>query len=340
MVAASSHFNREQPILLDLEASFPDFTGMSLSWVHNPHDPPDFIARRPEGARGLEIREWLDFGQTRAAAGREDQRDHLMKIIGTGWESEYQPANIACASIEPHWGQKVKRADEAGLHQEFYRCATQADRTWFTNPERRGRGYYQTEFPGYPLTTTYLQAIRFIDGPTHDHIWMQVEGDGGTYDPGASIQTLENALADKLAQFAKPERQAKVATHNMVEHYLLIHGGWNTYTKNTPHHPLTLREISRQGAACYATHPERGLFDRVWFYHSLDSRDDINQLFGFGSGAGRVRWLAQLWPLLRVYEGSFANSEQKANMLRCPSGRGSQAGRGHHRWNPDVPQSG
>jgi hypothetical protein len=305
MSAASSHFGREQPVLLDLEASFPDFAGMSLSWVHNSSDPPDFIARSPEGAFGLEIREWLDFGQTRAASNRDAQRGHLMEVIGTGWESEYQPTNIVCASIEPHWGQKVKRTDEGGLRQEFYWCVTQVDQTWSTNPELRGRGYYQTEFPDYPLMTTYFQAIRYINGPTHGYVWMQVEGDGGAYDPSASVQILENALADKLAKFAKPERQAKVAAHNLVEHYLLIHGGWNTYTKNTPHYPLTRSEISRQGAAFYASHPQRKLFDRVWFYDSLDSRDDINELFGFNPSAGRVRWLAQLWPTLRIYEGSF-----------------------------------
>jgi hypothetical protein len=54
-MAMSSHFSREQPILNDLELSFPDFTGKSLSWVHvdSPHDPPDFIAHSSSGAFGL-----------------------------------------------------------------------------------------------------------------------------------------------------------------------------------------------------------------------------------------------------------------------------------------------
>jgi len=234
-----------------------------------------------------------------AAQHREDQREHLMKVIG--WEQEYQPTNIVLASIEPRWGLKIAAADEAALRQEFYKCATQVDQTWFTNPQRFGRAYYRTEFVSFPLMATYLGAIRYIDGSPHGLNWIQVEPDGGAYDPMVSVQRLEDALQDKLAKFAKPDRQAKLAKHKIVENYLLIHGGWNSYVSNSPHHPLTLDEIAKRGAEFYATHPQRNLFNRVWFYDSLDSADDVNALFGLPAGTGRVRWLAQLWPTLRVY---------------------------------------
>jgi hypothetical protein len=161
--------------------------------------------------------------------------------------------------------------------------------------------YYQTEFLGFPLMTTYLGAIRYIDGPPHGLLWIQVEPDGGAYDPMVSVQRLEAALQDKLVKFAKPDRQAKLAKHNIVETYLLIHGGWNAYVSNSPHHPLTLDEIAERGAAFYAAHPQRNLFNRVWFYDSLDSADEMNTLFGMSAGTGRVRWLAELSPKLRVY---------------------------------------
>jgi hypothetical protein len=112
---------------------------------------------------------------------------------------------------------------------------------------------------------------------------------------------LEDALQDKLGKFAKPERQAKLTKHGIVENYLLIHGGWNAYVNNSPHHPLTLDEIAERGAEFYAAHPERNLFSRVWFFDSLDSADEVNALFGIPAGTGRVRWLAQVWPTLRVY---------------------------------------
>jgi len=56
----ATHYDRELSTLIDLEISFPDFTGKGQSWVHNPDDPPDFITQSPVGPIGLEFREWLD----------------------------------------------------------------------------------------------------------------------------------------------------------------------------------------------------------------------------------------------------------------------------------------
>jgi len=232
---------------------------------------------------------------------REDQRERLIDILGADWEREYQPQNIALASIEPQWGQKIRTVDENALRLEFYRCAEDVDQTWFANPERYGRFYYQTEFSAYPMMKTYMAAIRYIGGASHGLIWIQAEPDGGAYDPRVSVKTLEDSLANKLTKFATPETQAHLTRHRLTEHYLLVHGGWNAFKNNTPYHPLTLEQIAQSGAEFYASHPQRGIFDRVWFFDSLDSADDVNVLLGFPPGFGRVRWLAQLWPSLKVY---------------------------------------
>jgi hypothetical protein len=235
------------------------------------------------------------------AQGRDRQRKHLMKVLGSGWENEYKPTNIALASVEPRWGHRIASADEGSLRLEFYRRAADVDRTWLTNPERVGRVYYETEFPEHSSMGTYLQAIRYISGPPHGCCWIQPEEDGGAYDSNVPIRTLEAALEDKFVKFARPERQAQLANHNLVENYLLIHGGWNAHKSNTPHHPLTLDEIANRGAEFCAAHPQRGLFNRIWFFDSLDSADEVNALFGLPVGSGRVRWLSQLWPTFRVY---------------------------------------
>jgi hypothetical protein len=94
---------------------------------------------------------------------------------------------------------------------------------------------------------------------------------------------------------------ASAAHKAQPQHYLLIHGGWNAYKNNTPFHPLTFEQIAQRGAEFYAAHPQRDLFNGVWFYDSLDSADDIDALLGWPAGSGRVRWLAQLWPTFRVY---------------------------------------
>jgi hypothetical protein len=98
---------------------------------------------------------------------------------------------------------------------------------------------------------------------------------------------------------SRPEAQARLKTHSLTELYLLVHGGFNVYAYNTP--PLPLREIAQRGTAFYAAHPQREMFQRVWFFHSVDSADDINQLIGLAPGSGRVRFLAQFWPDFRVY---------------------------------------
>src|SRR5215831_10961271 len=136
MATATNHFQREHAIIEDLERSFPDFAGYPLAWVHNPDDPPDFIAAGPNGAVGLELREWLDGDQMNKAQARDRQREHLLKILRPGWEQEYQPTNLALASIEPLWGVRISKKDEPEFRAEFYKCATEVDNAWLTNPER------------------------------------------------------------------------------------------------------------------------------------------------------------------------------------------------------------
>jgi hypothetical protein len=247
---------------------------------------------------GLELREWLDGEQMNTAQAHDRQREHLAEIFGAGWEQEYQPTNFALASVEPLWGLRVAMKDEPSLRREFYERVTAVDQTWLTNPERTDRCLYQMEFTGYPTMQKYLRAVRYTGGPPHGFIWFQIEE--GAYSPTASVQSLEEALDDKLLKFDRPEWRTRLAKHNLAEHYLLIHGGWNVYKNNTPHHPLTLEQIAARAADFYATHPNRDLFDRVWFFDSLDSADDINELVGLPAGAGQVRWLAELWPSLKV----------------------------------------
>jgi len=76
------------------------------------------------------------------------------------------------------------------------------------------------------------------------------------------------------------------------------------YRYNTPGHPLTLEQIVSRGVEFYARHPERHIFNRVWFLDSLNSADDLNALLGLPPGYGDVKWLAQLWPVFGVDQRS------------------------------------
>jgi hypothetical protein len=303
-----SHVHREQTVLTDLEASFPHFAGQAVRWTKVPdgQDPPDFVGHGQSGPIGLELAEWLGGDQMGPAKSRESQRERICRLLRDGWENEYQPQNLRGAFILPIEGRRVVRADEAPLRREFFACVADADRAWLTNPERWRNSYYQTEFPGYPLMAKYIDGIRYIGGEPHGLCWIHEQGDGGAYDPAVTVETLKRVLDKKLGDYSTPERQAHLKAQALTDLYLLVHGGFNAYAYNTPSGPLSLKEIAERGAAFYAAHPKRLIFNRVWFFDSLDSADDINQLLGFPPGYGRVRWLAQLWPDFSVYPMSVA----------------------------------
>jgi hypothetical protein len=249
---------------------------------------------------GLELVEWLDGDQMSQAKRSESIRDQIVRLLGRDWESEYRPQNFRAAFIEDRT-ERIVSADAERLRTEFFACAANVDRAWFTNEERFGGSYYQNEFPGYPLLDKYFAGIRYLGGETHGLRWMDVSGDGGAFDPARTVTALKNALDAKMENFLQPEKQQHLATHRLDELCLLVHGGFNAFAYNTPSGPLSLHDIAKLGSAFCAAHAHRELFSRVWFFDSLDTADDLNPAIGFPAGYGRVRWLAQLWPESRVY---------------------------------------
>jgi hypothetical protein len=299
--ATLGHDQREQAVLADLEAHFPDFTGRPREWtpVAAGQDPPDFISDGQEGRIGLELTEWLDGEQMTAAKGRESQRDQVHRILVTDWEHEYRPKNFRGAFLIMG-NKRISRADEAPLRKEFFAHAAEVDAAWITNPERTGKSYCATEFPGYPHLAKYF-AIRYIGGEPHGLCWIHASGDGGAYDPYDSVAALTGALDKKLIDYAAAEKQCHLNSHGLTELGLLVHGGFNVFAYNTPSGLLSLEDIARRAPAHYAAHPQCTVFDCVWFFDSLDAADDINKILGMPHGRGTVRWLAQLWPHFRVY---------------------------------------
>jgi hypothetical protein len=104
-----------------------------------------------------------------------------------------------------------------------------------------------------------------------------------------------------MGDYSSAAKKLHLNTHRLDQLGLLVHGGFNAYAYNTPSGPLSLEEIARRAAAYYAAHAQHQIFDRVWFFDSLDSADDVNALLRVPAGRGRIRWLAQLWPEFRMY---------------------------------------
>jgi len=300
-----THLQREQAVVNDLEAHFPKFAGQHVSWNPVPEgtDPPDFIGAGTSARVGLELVEWLDGNQMSQAKRREAIRDQILSLLRRDWESQYRPQNFRGAFLETRQ-QRVSTVDAEGFRSEFFACAADVDRAWPSNDGRFGNSYYQNDFPSYPLLGKYLVGIRYMGGEPHGFRWMDVSGDGGAFDPAQTVATLKNALDAKIGNYIQPEKQQHLTTHRLDELCLLVHGGFNAFAYNTPSGPLSLVEIAKLGSAFYGAHPQRAIFNRVWFFDSLDSADDVNQVIGLAQGYGSLRWLAQLWPEFEVYPTS------------------------------------
>ena len=305
-----THVQREESVLTDLETNFPKFAGREASWtgVAEGKDPPDFLSH---GSRpiGLELVEWLDGDQMTAAKTRESLRNQIIHLLGNNWENEHRPQNFRFVFIEAK-NERTASSDAYDLRREFFACAAAVDATWLTNTERLGGSYYQTEFLGYPRLEKYFVSIRYLDGEPLASQWFYVRGDHGAIDRAQPVETLRQALEAKLANYLNPEKQTLLRAHGLSELCLLVHGGFNAFAYNTPWGLSSLEHIARLGATFYATHAQRHIFSRVWFFNSLDTEDELSQAMGFPPGYGRVRWLAQLWPEFRVYPGSSTSCRQ------------------------------
>jgi hypothetical protein len=180
------------------------------------------------------------------------------------------------------------------------------DRAWADDIDHMGNSYELWEFSAYPLLGKYFSGIRFIGGELHPGLnWIHQDGDGGPFDPNKQVESLEEALDSKLRYYATSEKQTHLKAQGLTQLHLLVHGGFNNFAYNTPSGHLSLSEISQHGADYYAAHENGSIFDYVWFSHSLEPHDELNQQIGFAPGEGRVCWLAQIWPQFRILPGSF-----------------------------------
>lgn len=292
-----NHIEREQMVLDDLVASFPNCSLSESHWSAIPEnqDPPDFTSEEPNVRFGLEFVEWLDGEQMKPAKTRERQRDQFARILKDRWE-EFRPKHFIRAFVAPQH-KHVSRADEASLRMEFYDCAADVDHNWVAYTEHHQQSFYQNNFDSYPRLRKYVASIRYIGGQLHGSCWIGMQPDGGAYDPSIPAETLKHRLNEKLLDYSTAEKQAHFRKHKLSKLLLLVHGGSNAFIYNTPS-GLLLEEIADLAATFYGQHPQRQLFDEVWFFNSLSSSEEAYR--DVHSTRGRSRFLAKLWPKLVI----------------------------------------
>lgn len=294
-----THVERETAVMQELQASFPGFAAVP-TWSPVPDDPPDFTGVYSDGLVGLELVEWLDGPQMGAAQARKAYREKLRNLFGGSWSTEYQPANLSSVVVCPFWETKVTKADETGVHAEFWSFVEEIDQTWQSNPERVGDSLL-ADHSSRPLLSKYVETIRFRAGEqgwkVHGFSWVDIEEDGGAFDPSVVIRTLEQAIVKKTDLYSNPVSEARLKSKNLDRLELLVHGGFNLYAYNTPRGRLSFGEIAAAAAAFYAGLPgARKRLDRIWVFNSLNPAGDWNALIGLSRDFGRLRWLAELWP--------------------------------------------
>jgi hypothetical protein len=209
MAVRVTHERREQMVLDDLTANFPNFAGQALTWSKVPEgqDPPDFLGAGHNGTVGLELVEWLDGDQMGPAKGREARRKEVLRILRTNWEAEYRPRNFRGAFIQVR-DKRTTVSDEADLRKEFFERAAEVDRTWASNPQRSGIVYEETELMRYRVMNAYFVRIRYIGGEPNGFCWIDVDGDAGACDPFAPVEAMNGAMDKKLNDYGTPEKQA------------------------------------------------------------------------------------------------------------------------------------
>ena len=310
MAAPRTHRQRESATLSDLDRCFPSFTGRPVSWDPVPagNDPPDFIGRAANGSIGLELVEWLDGGQMTDAKHRERYRQQVRDVLKEGWQSRPSPQNFSLAVLSIRWDQRLTPADHAAFRQQFYECAEKVDSTWQTNPKRTGPNYPQLDLSEFPALAKCVKSVLYHGGGPNGQFWVDIRDDGGACDPWLPMRALEKRLDEKIKDYARPQQQARLKGHNLAELTLLVHGGFNIFAYNTPGGPQTARGYASCVHAFCRQHPSRDVFGRVWFFHSVDPASEINGMLGNPPDAGRIRFLAQIWPVLRVDERSVGDA--------------------------------
>ena len=151
------HSEREQLVMTELLAHFPDFAD-ALSWDKIPdgRDPPDFHS----GRIGLELVEWLDGEQMSTAKRRESQRDQIQRIFRLNWQEEYNPRCFRGAFVTP--GEKrIPRKEDGPFRTEFFALAAEVDSKWSGCSSAGGRFYRfdPNEFSSYPQWQSTVTSI-------------------------------------------------------------------------------------------------------------------------------------------------------------------------------------
>src|ERR1700733_11341664 len=208
----------------------PNFLNIA-SWIDGP-DPPDVLVTDLQNRRiGVELTEWLNEAQTKAATDHAKARDQWLATLDS--ENVQPPTNYSSVNVEFRSDAKFHAKDAATFRREFYEFLFGIDAKWEKEMEGNPQKF-EMDFSAFPTLKPQIELIRFNDYSVRHQLgtkWVVGDLPGGAYDPLAASVALSELIAKKAA---KPNYQTLKQEQRLDEHDLVIVYGDLSLTRNTP----------------------------------------------------------------------------------------------------------
>lgn len=199
--------DEEKAIFASFYALLPDFAGERIEhWQPAERDPPDIICTTDSGKRiGVELGEWLHFGEMTAGKLREAIERQLLDAIG-----EPQPVNTSrhfdMVILHPRDRVRIRgSADKASFHAAILKLIAEVDRRWPTERSwHYARGCRITDLTSWPPLGKYLKEVHFDPGQSQwaEGInWILPASPVFVFDDTTMITPLVCLLSEKIAQY-------------------------------------------------------------------------------------------------------------------------------------------
>lgn len=213
----------EKAIFSAFLAAAPSFRDESIIGWHQPEDEndfPDVICASASGTRiGVELGEWLNEKEMKAAKGQERLQNSVLQAIGEQGPNTTQ--NILFLWLRPKSRARIRVADSEAFRSQLFSCIWDCDARW---PRERfwhspqGAHVGGNDLSPYPVLAKYLDGLqmfpraRYHGWPPYGTSvqeqwpsgidWITFPARGGSFSEDTMLQPLLQLLSDKTDHYA------------------------------------------------------------------------------------------------------------------------------------------
>ena len=244
----------------------PNFAGARVKCEEGPN-PPDYICTDETGRRiGVELGEWLDEQQMKRSKERERLEESYCSVLRS--EDQDPPRNIEWVCLYEKSGRRLPATDAALFKTEVYRCVSEIDASWPTNPDRDApQGHSLSDFSKYPLLGKYLAGLEFRSRRRLDRLkgisWIGFRPQGGAYSPKDAVESLLRLLEKKANKYAGLHED-----HQLSELYLIAYYD-QALAYNTPYFGSNFGLAQVAEIAAIESSKRPGPFQKIFLFNSI-----------------------------------------------------------------------